>query len=130
PGDAEAHAEGDGNVEILTRKADDGEPFAALAFKVMSDPFVGKLTYFRVYSGKLQAGGRVLNASTGRTERIGRILMMHANHREEQAEVYAGDIAAGVGLKQTSTGDTLSAPDAPVQLETMTFPEPVVHVSI
>ena len=96
----------------------------------MSDPFVGKLTYFRVYSGKLQAGGRVLNATTGRTERVGRILMMHANTREEQEEVYAGDIAAGVGLKQTSTGDTLCAPDAPIQLETMTFPEPVVHVSI
>jgi elongation factor G len=130
PGDAEAHAEGDGNVEILTRKADDSEPFSALAFKVMSDPFVGKLTYFRVYSGKLQAGGRVLNATTGRTERIGRILMMHANHREEQDEIYAGDIAAGVGLKQTSTGDTLCAPDAPIMLETLTFPEPVVHVSI
>jgi elongation factor G len=130
PGDAEAHAEGNGEVQILTREADDNAPFAALAFKVMSDPFVGKLTYFRVYSGKLSAGGRVLNASTGRTERIGRILMMHANHREEQDEVFAGDIAAGVGLKQTSTGDTLTAPDAPVMLETMTFPEPVVHVSI
>lgn len=130
PSDAEAHAEGNGEVQLITRKPDDGEPFSALAFKVMSDPFVGKLTYFRVYSGKLQAGGRVLNATTGRTERIGRILMMHANHREEQEEIYAGDIAAGVGLKQTSTGDTLTAPDAPVMLETMTFPEPVVHVSI
>src|SRR3712207_228344 len=96
----------------------------------MSDPFVGKLTYFRVYSGRLQAGSRVLNAATGRTERIGRILMMHANHREEVEEIYAGDIAAGVGLKQTSTGDTLCAPDAPVVLETIDFPEPVVHVSI
>ena len=95
-----------------TRQASDDEPFAALAFKVMSDPFVGKLTYFRVYSGKLEAGGRVLNAATGRTERVGRILMMHANDREEQTEVYAGDIAAGVGLKQTSTGNTLCAPDA------------------
>jgi elongation factor G len=130
PGDAEAHADGDGEVQILTRQADDGEPFSALAFKVMSDPFVGKLTYFRVYSGKLQAGGRVLNATTGRTERIGRILMMHANHREEQNEIHAGDIAAGVGLKQTATGDTLTAPDAPIMLETMTFPDPVVHVSI
>lgn len=129
PGDAEAHAAGE-EVEMLVREPDDGAPFSALAFKVMSDPFVGKLTYFRVYSGKLQAGGRVLNATTGRTERVGRILMMHANHREEQDEVYAGDIAAGVGLKQTSTGDTLCAPDAPVMLETMTFPEPVVHVSI
>jgi elongation factor G len=114
----------------IPRKAADEEPFAALAFKVMSDPFVGKLTYFRVYSGKLSSGTRVLNANTGRTERVGRILMMHANHREDQDEVYAGDIAAAVGLKQTSTGDTLAAPDAPVRLETMTFPEPVVHLSI
>ncbi len=114
----------------IPRKASDDEPFAALAFKVMSDPFVGKLTYFRVYSGKISSGSRVLNANTGRTERVGRILMMHANHREDQEEVYAGDIAAAVGLKQTSTGDTLAAPDAPVRLETMTFPEPVVHLSI
>jgi elongation factor G len=120
----------DGEGTPTIRAASDDEPFAALAFKVMSDPFVGKLTYFRVYSGTLQAGGRVLNTVTGRTERVGRILMMHANHREEQEEVYAGDIAAGVGLKQTSTGDTLSAPDAPVVLETINFPEPVVHVSI
>jgi elongation factor G len=114
----------------IPRKASDDEPFAALAFKVMSDPFVGKLTYFRVYSGKLSSGARVLNANTGRTERVGRILMMHANHREDQDEVYAGDIAAAVGLKQTATGDTLCAPDAAVRLETMTFPEPVVHLSI
>ena len=112
------------------REPKDDAPFAALAFKVMSDPFVGKLTYFRVYSGKLEAGGRVLNVSTGRTERAGRILMMHANDREEQQEIYAGDIAAAVGLKQTSTGDTLCAPDAPIKLETIVFPEPVVHVSI
>jgi elongation factor G len=114
----------------VTREASDEEPFAALAFKVMADPYVGKLTYFRVYSGKLSAGGRVLNSVTGRTERVGRILMMHANTREEVDEVYAGDIAAGVGLKQTSTGDTLSAPDAPVVLERMIFPDPVVHLSI
>ena len=120
----------DGEGTPTIRAASDDEPFAALAFKVMSDPFVGKLTYFRVYSGKLQAGGRVLNTVTGRTERVGRILMMHANSREEQDEVYAGDIAAGVGLKQTSTGDTLSAPDAPVVLEAITFDDPVVHVSI
>jgi len=112
------------------REPKDDAPFAALAFKVMSDPFVGKLTYFRVYSGKLEAGGRVLNVATGRTERAGRILMMHANDREEQQEIYAGDIAAAVGLKQTSTGDTLCAPDAPIKLETIVFPEPVVHVSI
>jgi elongation factor G len=96
----------------------------------MADPYVGKLTYFRIYSGKVQAGGRVLNATSGRTERIGRILMMHANHREEIEEAYAGDIVAGVGLKQTSTGDTLSAPDAPVLLETIDFPEPVIAVAI
>jgi elongation factor G len=120
----------DGEGTLVTREASDEAPFSALAFKVMSDPFVGKLTYFRVYSGTLHAGGRVLNSITGRTERVGRILMMHANSREEQDEVYAGDIAAGVGLKQTSTGDTLSAPDAPVVLETINFPEPVVHVSI
>ncbi len=113
-----------------TRPADDDAPFAALAFKVMSDPFVGKLTYFRVYSGKLEAGGRVLNTATGRTERIGRLLLMHANSREEIEQCYAGDILAGVGLKQTSTGDTLSAPDKPIALEQITFPEPVIAVAI
>ncbi|MFN8160063.1 MAG: elongation factor G [Solirubrobacterales bacterium] len=112
------------------RPADDSAPFAALAFKVMADPYVGKLTYFRVYSGKLTAGSRVLNTSTGKTERIGRLLMMHANHREEIEECYAGDICAGVGLKQTSTGDTLAAPDAPIRLETIEFPEPVIAVAI
>jgi elongation factor G len=112
------------------RPADDSAPFSALAFKVMADPYVGKLTYFRVYSGKLSAGSRVLNASTGRTERIGRALMMHANHREEIEECYAGDIVAGVGLKQTSTGDTLCAPDAPIELEHIEFPEPVIAVAI
>jgi elongation factor G len=114
----------------VVRTASDDEPFAALAFKVMADPYVGKLTYFRVYSGKLSAGGRVLNSVTGRTERVGRILMMHANSREEVEEVHAGDIAAGVGIKQTSTGDTLSAPDSPVVLESITFDDPVVHLSI
>jgi elongation factor G len=114
----------------VTRPADDSAPFAALAFKVMADPYVGKLTYFRVYSGKLAAGSRVLNTTTGRTERIGRLLMMHANHREEIQDCYAGDICAGVGLKQTGTGDTLSAPDAPVILETIDFPEPVIAVAI
>jgi elongation factor G len=125
-----AGAETNGDAPKSPRPADDNAPFSALAFKVMSDPFVGKLTYFRVYSGSLQAGGRILNSVTGRTERAGRILMMHANDREEQEEVYAGDIAAAVGLKQTSTGDTLSAPDAPIVLETIHFPDPVVHVSI
>ena len=112
------------------RLASDDEPFAALAFKIMADPYVGKLTYFRVYSGKLAAGSRVLNVSTGRTERIGRILMMHANDREEVGEVYSGDIAAGVGIKQVVTGDTLAAPDKPIKLETITFPEPVIKVAI
>ncbi|MBV9818448.1 MAG: elongation factor G [Solirubrobacterales bacterium] len=112
------------------RGADDDEPFAALAFKIMADPYVGKLTYFRVYSGKLAAGTRVLNVTTGRTERIGRILMMHANDREEVQEIYAGDIAAGVGIKQVATGDTLCAPDRPIKLETITFPEPVIKVAI
>ncbi len=120
----------DGEGTPVTREPSDDEPFAALAFKVMADPYVGKLTYFRVYSGTLKAGGRVLNSVTGRTERVGRILMMHANHREEVGEIYGGDIAAGVGLKQTSTGDTLCAPDAPVVLEAIQFPEPVVHLSI
>jgi elongation factor G len=120
----------DGAGRVAERPAQDDAPFAALAFKVMADPYVGKLTYFRVYSGKLSAGGRVLNASNGRTERIGRLLMMHANHREEIDECYAGDICAGVGLKQTSTGDTLCAPDAPIVLETIEFPEPVIAVAI
>jgi elongation factor G len=112
------------------RHASDEEPFAALAFKIMADPYVGKLTYFRVYSGKLAAGSRVLNVTTGRTERVGRILMMHANEREELQEVYAGDIAAAVGIKQVVTGDTLAAPDQPIKLETITFPEPVIKVAI
>ena len=112
------------------RTASDDEPFAALAFKIMADPYVGKLTYFRVYSGTLAAGARVLNVSSGRTERIGRILMMHANEREELAQVYAGDIAAAVGIKQVVTGDTLAAPDKPIKLEMITFPEPVIKVAI
>jgi elongation factor G len=112
------------------RDASDEEPFAALAFKIMADPYVGKLTYFRVYSGKLTAGSRVLNVSTGRTERVGRILMMHANEREELEEVYTGDIAAAVGIKQVVTGDTLAAPDKPIKLEMIVFPEPVIKVAI
>jgi elongation factor G len=113
-----------------TREADDSAPFAALAFKIMADPFVGKLTYFRVYSGKLEAGSRVMNVSTGNTERIGRILMMHANDREEVQEVHAGDIAAGVGIKKVVTGDTLAAPDKPIKLESIDFPEPVIKVAV
>jgi elongation factor G len=120
----------DGSGTEAERPPDDNAPFSALAFKVMADPYVGKLTYFRVYSGKLSAGSRVLNVSNGRTERIGRLLMMHANHREEIEECYAGDICAGVGLKQTGTGDTLAASDAPIELETIDFPEPVIAVAI
>jgi elongation factor G len=114
----------------LERKPSPEEPFSALAFKVMSDPYVGKLTYFRVYSGKLKAGDRVLNTTTGRTERIGRILQMHANHREEREEIGAGEIAAGVGLKTTTTGDTLAVENAPIVLESMTFPDPVISVAV
>jgi elongation factor G len=96
----------------------------------MSDPYVGKLTYFRVYSGKLKSGDRVLNTTTGKTERVGRILQMHANHREEREEIGAGEIAAGVGLKSTTTGDTLAAESAPIVLESMTFPDPVISVAV
>jgi elongation factor G len=121
---------GDGEPTVAVREPSDDAPFSALAFKVAVDPYVGKLTYLRVYSGKLAAGGRVLNVTSGRTERVGRLLMMHANSREEIEECYAGDILAGVGLKQTSTGDTLSAPDAPIVLEQIEFPEPVIAVAI
>jgi elongation factor G len=114
----------------LERKADDSEPFAALAFKIMSDPYVGKLTYFRVYSGKLAAGSSVLNATKDKKERIGRLLQMHANHREDKEAVFAGDIVAAVGLKNTTTGDTLCDPDKPIILERMEFPEPVISVAI
>jgi elongation factor G len=117
------------DVEIL-KTPDDSEPFSALAFKIAADPFVGKLAFFRVYSGTLKSGSYVLNATKGKKERIGRILQMHANHREEIDTVYAGDIAAAVGLKDTYTGDTLSDPDHPVILESMTFPEPVIEVAI
>ncbi len=105
-------------------------PFSALVFKVMTDPYVGKLTYFRVYSGQLKAGDRVLNTTNGKTERIGRILQMHANHREEREEIGAGEIAAGVGLKQSTTGDTLAIDSAPIVLESMSFPDPVISVAI
>jgi len=116
--------------EETDRPATVEAPFSALAFKVMSDPYVGKLTYFRVYSGRLKAGDRVLNTTTGRTERVGRILQMHANHREEREEIGPGEIAAGVGLKTTTTGDTLAAESAPIVLESMTFPDPVISVAV
>jgi elongation factor G len=114
----------------LSRRPAEDEPFSALAFKVMSDPFVGKLTYFRVYSGKVKAGDRVLNVATGKTERIGRLLQMHANHREERDEIGAGEIVAAVGLKATTTGDTLAVESAPIRLESMLFPDPVISVAI
>jgi elongation factor G len=116
--------------DVLQRPADDSEPFSALAFKIMSDPYVGKLTYFRVYSGKLAAGGQVMNVTKNRRERVGRLLQMHANHREDKQAVFAGDIVAAVGLKHTTTGDTLSDPGQPVLLERMEFPEPVISVAI
>ena len=119
-----------GEDEVVERKSDDNEPFAALAFKVVTDPYVGKLTYFRVYSGTLDAGSYVYNSTKGKRERMGRILMMHANKREEVDTVYAGDIAAAVGLKDTGTGDTLSDSDNQIILEKMEFPEPVISVAI
>ncbi len=114
----------------LERAASDDAPFSALAFKIMTDPYVGKLTYIRVYSGSLDKGSGVLNSTKGQKERIGRILQMHANHREDQDAVYAGDIVAAVGLKSTSTGDTLCDPQNPIVLESLEFPEPVINVAI
>ncbi|MDQ0256002.1 elongation factor G [Evansella vedderi] len=119
----------DSEEEVLRRSSDD-EPFSALAFKVMTDPFVGKLTFFRVYSGTVNSGSYVQNSTKGKRERMGRILQMHANHREEIATVYAGDIAAGVGLKETTTGDTLCDEKNLVILESMQFPEPVISLSV
>ena len=116
--------------EEAERHSSDEEPFAALAFKIMADPFVGKLAFFRVYSGVLKSGSYVINSTKNKKERIGRILQMHANTREEISEVYAGDIASAVGLKDTTTGDTLCDPDNPIILESMEFPEPVIHVAI
>jgi len=118
----------DGDIE--ERPSDDSQPFAALAFKIMTDPFVGRLTYFRVYSGTCNSGSYVLNASKDKRERFGRLLQMHANHREEITEVYSGDIAAAVGLKDTTTGDTLCDEKHPIILEKMTFPEPVINIAI
>ena len=115
---------------LVERAASDEEPFAALAFKIMTDPYVGKLTYFRVYSGSLPAGSYIYNASKDRRERVGRMLQMHANHREELEEVYAGDIAAAIGLKDTRTGGTLCVEKNPIILEAMRFPEPVIDVAI
>jgi len=119
----------DGETED-ERPADDEGPFSALAFKIMSDPYVGKLCFFRVYSGKLNAGSYVLNSTKDKKERIGRILLMHANHREDIDTAYSGDIAAAIGLKDTTTGDTLCSEDDPIVLESMEFPEPVIHVAV
>ncbi|MSM41492.1 MAG: elongation factor G [Geobacter sp.] len=119
----------DSEVEV-ERKASDAEPFAALAFKIMTDPFVGQLCFFRVYSGTLTSGSYIYNSTKGKKERIGRLLKMHANKREEIKEVYAGDIAAAVGLKYTTTGDTLCPEDSPVILESIEFPEPVIAIAI
>ena len=118
------------DVELITRETNDTAPFAGLVFKIVADPFVGKLAYFRVYSGKLEAGSYLLNATKNTKERVGRLLQMHANHREDIKEVYAGDIAAMVGPKQTFTGDTICDPNGPVLLETIKFPEPVISVAI
>jgi elongation factor G len=115
---------------VIERKPDDSEPFAALAFKIMTDPYVGKLTYFRVYSGSLPAGSYIYNSTKDKRERVGRLLQMHANRREEIEEVYAGDIAAAIGLKDTRTGDTLCTEKSAVILESMKFPEPVINVAI
>ncbi len=119
-----------GTGEEVIRNADDNEPFSALAFKIMADPYVGKLTYFRVYSGMLASGSYIYNSSKEKRERVGRILRMHANHREDINNVATGDIVAAVGLKATSTGDTLCVENAPVLLENITFPEPVIDVAI
>jgi len=116
--------------EEISRKPDLKEPFSALAFKIMTAPHVGKLTYFRVYSGKLEKGGTVYNSRSGDKERIGRLLEMHANDQIEQESVYAGDIVAGIGLKNTRTGDTLSDPGDPIVLESLEFPDPVIHVAV
>jgi len=120
----------DDETKELTRKSDDKAPFSALAFKIMTDPFVGSLTFFRVYSGSLNAGDQVLNSVKGKKERIGRLLQMHSNNRDEIKEVLAGDIAAAVGLKDVTTGDTLCALDAPIVLERMSFPEPVISMAV
>ena len=120
-----------GKEEVLERKPSDDEPFSALAFKIMTDPYVGKLIYLRVYSGTLEKGDTVVNTTKGmKKERLGRLLLMHANNREDLDTIRTGDIVAAVGLKQVTTGDTLSSVDFPIQLETLTFPEPVIHVAV
>jgi elongation factor G len=124
------HTADEEGIELIPREASDTAPFTGLVFKIMADPFVGKVAYFRVYSGKLEAGSYVLNSTRGQRERIGRLLQMHANHREEIKEVYAGDIAAMVGPKQSFTGDTICDPENPIVLENIRFPEPVIQLAI
>ena len=125
------HGTKPGKEDEEIRKADDAEPFSALAFKIMTDPYVGKLTYLRVYSGTLDKGDTVVNTTKGsKKERLGRLLLMHANNREDLDTIRTGDIVAAVGLKQVTTGDTLSDPDKPIQLENLVFPEPVIHVAV
>src|SRR5690606_31596214 len=123
------HAVGDEST-VVERHADPAEPFSALAFKIASDPHLGKITYIRIYSGKLEAGSQVLNSVKGKKERIGKIYQMHANKREERPSATAGQIVAVMGLKDTTTGDTLCDPAKPVVLESMTFPAPVINVAI
>jgi elongation factor G len=120
----------DDETKELTRESSDKAPFSALAFKIMTDPFVGSLTFFRVYSGTLNSARPVYNPVKGKKERIGRILQMHSNQRDEIKEVLAGDIAAAVGLKDVTTGDTLCSQDAPITLERMTFPDPVISMAV
>jgi elongation factor G len=124
------HSVDEEDVELLSRAADDTAPFAGLVFKIMADPYVGKLAYFRAYSGKLEAGSYVLNSTRNNRERVGRLIQMHANHREEIKEVYSGDIAAMVGPKQSFTGDTICDPESPIALENIRFPEPVIQLAI
>jgi elongation factor G len=120
----------DDNEKVISRKADEDEPFAALAFKIMTDPYVGKLTFFRVYSGSVKTGDSVLNSISGKKERVGRLMVMHSIKREERDEIYAGEIAAAIGLRNTRTGDTLCDQKHPLVLESMDFPEPVISVAI
>src|SRR5213082_2309849 len=126
----ETHGTDPDKGTTITRKAADGEPFSALAFKIMADPFVGQLTFIRVYSGQLKSGDSVLNSRTQRTERVGRLLKMHANKREDIQEILAGDICAAVGLKNVSTGDTICDEDHPIALESITFAVPVISVAV
>ena len=124
------HVDAEGKDLLVSRKPDDSDYFSAIVFKIMSDPFVGRLTYFRIYSGKISSGSYVYNSTKDKTERIGRLIRMHANHREEIKEAFTGDIVAGIGLKDSITGDTICVEDHPIVLEKMIFPEPVIFVAV